>query len=80
MVEWLRPHASTVVGMGFIPGQVAEIPHVVWYGWGNKTNKQTNKKQRKKLRNYLVTQESLGRILRAPGAESSGILGTQCVV
>ena len=37
----------------------------------NKTNKQTNK-----LRNYLVTQESLGRILRAPGAESSGILGT----
>lgn len=44
----------------------------------NKTNKQ--KKERKKLRNYLVTQESLGRILRAPGAESSGILGTQCVV
>ena len=23
MVEWLRPHASTLVGMGFIPGQVA---------------------------------------------------------
>lgn len=45
----------------------------------NETNKQT-KKERKKLRNYLVTQESLGRILRAPGAESSGILGTQCVV
>ena len=44
MVEWLRPHASTVVGMGFIPGQVAEIPHVVWYGWG-KQNKQTNKQK-----------------------------------
>ena len=46
MVEWLRPHASTVVGMGFIPGQVAEIPHVVWYGWG-KQNKQTNKTKNK---------------------------------
>ena len=37
-------------------------------------------KQRKKLRNYLVTQESFGRILRTPGAESSGILGIQYVV
>jgi len=50
---------------------------MVWLG-ENETNKQN--KERKKLRNYLVTQESLGRILRAPGAESSGILGTQCVV
>lgn len=50
------------------------------YGMAGEDKTKQNKKQRKKLRNYLVTQESLGRILRAPGAESSGILGTQCVV
>ena len=28
MVQWLRLHASTAGGMGSIPGQEIEIPHV----------------------------------------------------
>ena len=30
MVQWLRLHASTAVGIGSIPGQGTKILHAIW--------------------------------------------------
>ena len=31
MIQWLRFHTSSAVGMGSIPGQGTNIPHAMWY-------------------------------------------------
>ena len=31
-VQWLPLHASTVGGLGSIPGQGTKIPHGLWHG------------------------------------------------
>ena len=48
VVQWLGLCTFTAVSLGSIPGQGTKIPQVVWRGPKNKTNKQTNKKQKKK--------------------------------
>ena len=30
MVQWLRLHVSTAVGIGSIPGWGTKIPHAIW--------------------------------------------------
>ena len=39
VVQWLRLHASTAGGRGFIPGQKAKILSAMWHGQKQKTTK-----------------------------------------
>ena len=56
MIQWLRLSASTVGGMGSIPGQGTKIPHAARCG-------QKKKKMEGEILNILQTEKTIGFII-----------------
>ena len=70
MVLWLRLHASTVGGMGSIPGQGTKILHAMQHGQG-KTKRKKNHKRNTHIPSQLKNYRQLCRCARGPSLTSS---------
>ena len=70
MVLWLRLHASTVGGMGSIPGQGTKILHAMQHGQG-KTKWKKHHKRNTHIPSQLKNYRQLCRCARGPSLTSS---------